>query len=76
MHRLSIFFGVLSFAILLAQAPSAQVTHPTKATASEKMMPTDKAVKMRECKKLMEQQKIKMEDRSRFVDHCVWANAK
>jgi hypothetical protein len=76
MQRLSIFFSVVSFAIFLAQAPSAQVVHPTKATAPEKMMPSDKAAKMRECEKLTEQQKIKMEDRSRFVDQCVWAKAK
>jgi hypothetical protein len=36
----------------------------------------DKALKMRECEKRMEQQKIKMEDRSRFMDECVWAKAK
>jgi len=47
-----------------------------KATAPEKMMPADKALKMRECEKRMEQQKIKMEDRSRFLDECVWAKAK
>ena len=47
-----------------------------KATAPEKMMPVDKALKMRECEKRMEQQKIKMEDRSRFLDECVWAKAK
>jgi hypothetical protein len=47
-----------------------------KATAPEKMMPVDKALKLRECEKRMEQQKIKMEDRSRFLDECVWAKAK
>jgi len=47
-----------------------------KATAAEKMMPADRASKMRECEKLTAQQKIKMEDRSRFVDQCVWAKAK
>ena len=30
-------------------------------------MPTNKAQKMRECEKRAEQQKIKLEDRSRFV---------
>ena len=39
-----------------------------KATAPEKMMPSERASKMRECERRMEQQKIKMEDRSRFVD--------
>jgi hypothetical protein len=47
-----------------------------KATAPEKMMPRDKAQKMRECEKRADQQKIKMEDRSRFVNECVEARAK
>jgi len=64
------------FAIFLAQAASAQVTDRMKATAPEKMMPADKAQKMRECEKRMEQQKITMKDRSRFLDECVWAKAK
>jgi hypothetical protein len=42
-----------------------------KATAPEKMMPSDKAQRMRECAKRAEQQKIKIEDRSRFVNECV-----
>lgn len=47
-----------------------------KATATEKMMPADKAVKMRECEKRAAEQKIKMEGRSRFVDGCVWGKTK
>ena len=47
-----------------------------KATAPEKMMPSDKAQKMRECEKRASQQKIKVEDRSRFVNQCVAALAK
>jgi hypothetical protein len=47
-----------------------------KATAPEKMMPSEKAQIMRECGKRAEQQKIKMEDRSRFVNECVAARAK
>ena len=42
----------------------------------EKMMPADRASKMRECEKRMQQQKIRTEDRSRFVDECVWAKEK
>jgi hypothetical protein len=75
-HRLTEFCAPLTFAIFLAHAASAQVTDRMKATAPEKMMPVDKALKMRECEKRMEQQKIKMEDRSRFLDECVWAKAK
>ena len=47
-----------------------------KATAPEKMMPSDKVQKMRECEKRAEQQKIKTEDRARFVNECVAARAK
>jgi hypothetical protein len=65
-----------TIALRVAHAASAQVTDRMKATAPEKMMPVDKALKLRECEKRMEQQKIKMEDRSRFLDECVWAKAK
>jgi hypothetical protein len=75
-HRLTGFSVPIILAIFLAHAASAQVTDRMKATAPEKMMPVDKALKMRECEKRMEQQKIKMEDRSRFLDECVWAKAK
>ena len=72
-HRLTIFLTVVT--LCLAHAASAQVPH-MKATAPEKMMPINKAQKMRECEKRAEQQKIKMEDRSRFVNECVAAGAK
>jgi hypothetical protein len=42
-----------------------------KATAPEKMMPSDQAKKMRACEKRAMQQQIKMEDRSRFVTDCM-----
>jgi hypothetical protein len=35
------------------------------------LLPSDKAQKMGLCEKRAEQQKIKMEDRSRFVNECV-----
>jgi hypothetical protein len=73
-HHATAFFAAL--AMLLAHAASAQVTDRMKATAPEKMMPVDKAPKMRECQKRSEQQKIKMENRARFVDDCVAAKAK
>ena len=75
-HRATAFFAALTFAMFLAHAASAQVTDRMKATAPEKMMPVDKASKMRECQKRAEQQKIKMENLSRFVDECVAAKAK
>ena len=75
-HRTTGFFAALTFAMFLAHAASAQVTDRMKATAPEKMMPVDKAQTMRECQKRAEQQKIKMENRSRFVDECVAAKAK
>ena len=69
-------FSALACAMFLSHSASAQVTHQMKATAADKMMPADRALKMRECEKLAVQQKINMEDRSRFVDQCVWAKAK
>jgi hypothetical protein len=67
-HRLIVFSVALTFVMFFAHVTSAQVTDRMKATAPEKMMPADKAAKMRECKKRTEQQKIKIEDRSRFMD--------
>jgi hypothetical protein len=42
-----------------------------KATAPEKMMPHEKAQKMRECARRAEQQKIETKDRARFINECV-----
>ena len=76
-HRLTVFLATLIFvAMFLAHAASAQVPDRMKATAPEKMMPSEKAQKMRECKERAKQQKIKMEDRTRFVDECVAAKTK
>jgi hypothetical protein len=76
-HRPTAFFATLTFvAVLLAQAASAQGPDRMKATAPEKMMPSDKAQKMRECEKRANQQKIKMEERSRFVNECIAAGSK
>jgi hypothetical protein len=69
-RRPTVLFTVLIFAATsLTYAASAQV----KATAPEKMMPRDKAVKMRECERRAAQQKIKMEDRTRYVNECIAA---
>jgi hypothetical protein len=69
-------FDCLDPCDILAQAASAPLADHMKATAPEKMMPAEMVSKMRECKKRAEEQKIKMEDRSHFVDECVWAKAK
>jgi hypothetical protein len=78
LHRPTLLSAVLVLAMLLAQTSSAQQADRLKASAPEKMMPTDKTLKMRECEKRAGagEQKIKMEDRSRFVDECVWAKAR
>jgi hypothetical protein len=75
MRYATAFFAALTLAMLLAHTSSAQ-TDRMKATAPEKMMPVDRAQRMRECQQRAEQQKIKMENRSRFVDECVAAKAK
>ena len=71
------FLIALTFVVaFFVHIASAQVPGPMKATAPEKMMPSDKARKMRECEERAKQQRIKMEDRSRFVNECVAAEAK
>jgi hypothetical protein len=75
-RRSTAYSAMLIFAMFLACGTSAQGTDRMKATATEKMMPADKAVKMRECEKRAAEQKIKMEGRSRFVDGCVWGKTK
>lgn len=74
--RPTAFSAMLIFAMFLACVTSALATDRMKATAMEKMMPADKAAKMRECEKRAAEQKIKMEDRSRFVNECVWGKTK
>jgi hypothetical protein len=64
--------SALSFgAAIFANAASAQLPGPMKATAPEKMMPHEKAQKMRECARPAEQQKIETKDRARFINECV-----
>jgi hypothetical protein len=76
-HRSTAFIATLTLAAaFLGHAASAQTLDRMKATAPEKMMPSDKAPKMRECEKRAKQQGIKTEDRSRFVNECVAAGAK
>jgi hypothetical protein len=53
-HRLIAFFAALTFTLFFAHASLAQAVDRMKATAPEKMMPADKAPKMRECEKRAE----------------------
>ena len=71
-HRSMAFVYALSLGMAtFVQVASAQAPGRMKATAPEKMMPAEKAQKMRECQRRAEQQKIKMEDRARFVNECI-----
>jgi uncharacterized membrane protein len=71
-HRSMAFVCALSFGTAtFVQVASAQAPGRMKATAPEKMMPAEKAQKMRECERQAEQQKLKMEDRARFVNECI-----
>ncbi len=78
MHRRcpTAFFATLILVAVVFTHASAQGPDRMKATAPEKMMPIDKAQKMRDCEKRAKQQKIKMEDRSRFVNGCIAVGAK
>ncbi len=63
---------VAAFAASLLLGPaSAQSSNTMKPTAMEKMMPPDKVKKMRDCEKQAKEEKIKMEDRSKFVLDCM-----
>jgi hypothetical protein len=57
--------------LVLAGAASAQTAKPMTSTAPEKMMPAGEARKMRACDKMAMDQKIKMEDRAKFVADCM-----
>ena len=70
-HSAKIAFALLFGIAAFGQAASAQMSGPMKATAPEKMMPPDKAQKMRECDRRAEQHKIKMEDHARFENKCM-----
>ena len=59
--------GVLPFAGVAA----AQNGGAMKATAPEKMTPPGQSEAMRECDKMAMDQRIKMEDRARFVRDCI-----
>jgi hypothetical protein len=64
--------SALSFgAAIFANATSTQLPGPMTANAPEKMMPHEKAQKMRECARRAEQQKIETKDRARFINECV-----
>jgi len=72
-HRPALALVALIFtAVSYTDAGSTQM----KATAPEKMMPSGKAQKMRDCEKRADEQKIKMEDRARFVNECIATGAK
>jgi len=75
-HRVTAFSAALTCAVFFTHAAPAQTTDPLKPTAPEKMMRAGGAAKMRECEERAKQQKIKMEDRTRFVNDCVWAMRK
>ena len=58
-HYPTVISAALTFAMFFAHAASAQVTDRMKATAPEKMMPADKALKLRECEKQMVNTRLK-----------------
>ena len=67
MPRLLIAIAAIALVLLCAPAGATSM----KATAPEKMMPAGGGEAMRECDKLAMEQKIKMEERARFVKECV-----
>jgi hypothetical protein len=60
----------------VANIALAQASDRMKASAPDKMMPADKSQTMRACEKKALAQKIRMEDRARFVDACMAGGTK
>jgi hypothetical protein len=72
MRRQIIYLSAVPIGVLfLITAVPAQTLVPMKSTAPEKMMPSDRAKKMRACEQQAMQQKITMEDRTNFVENCM-----
>jgi len=67
--RVAVYFPILALIAVLGANPASAAA--MKATAAEKMLPSDKAQKMRTCQDRAMQQQIKMEDRSKFVSDCM-----
>jgi hypothetical protein len=68
------YFPVVALSVLFLAttvSASAQTSATMKATAPERMLPSEQTKKMRACEKLATQQKIIMEDRSSFVANCM-----
>jgi hypothetical protein len=62
---------VASGGLLLASGPSAAESVKNKPTAMEKMMPNEDVPKMRACEKRAMDEKIKMSERTRFIEDCM-----
>jgi hypothetical protein len=57
--------------LLLTGGSSAAEPATNKPTAMEKMMPSDQVAKMRACEKRAMDEKIKMDERTRFIEDCM-----
>jgi hypothetical protein len=71
MLRLTVFAVLLVGALPFAAAAQGGAKVDMKATAPEKMTPPGESKAMRECDKMAVEQKIKMEDHTRFVQDCI-----
>jgi hypothetical protein len=70
--RFTATFAVVAFGgLLLTSGFSAAEPVTNKPTAMEKMMPSDQVPKMRACEKRAMDQKIKMDERTRFIEDCM-----
>ena len=76
MRRQIIYLSAVPLGLLFITTDvPAQTSAPMKATASDKMLSSDQATKMRACEKRAMREKIKMEDRTSFVANCMVGKA-
>jgi len=63
--------AALAAALVLAGPAAAQKSDAMTATAPEKMTPPGQSAAMRDCDKQAMRQRVRVEDRARFVKDCV-----
>jgi len=71
MFRFAVSLLVLGLSATIWACASFAESSSTKETAADRMMPRDQAQKMRVCRQLAKEQKIKLQDRFAFIENCM-----
>ena len=71
MFRFAVSLLVLGLSATTWAGASFAESSSTKETAADRMMPREQAQKMRACRQLAKEQKIKLQDRFAFIENCM-----